>query len=517
MAEGYGIGMSAKPIDFVSGAMAFNQAAADEKLRQIKENKEQVSDNYKKVLEASSIKLLPELTGKVRDRYQKEIEDYRTDIMNKFKESNGKLTMQQQREIQDGFIDKQQSMLYDINGLKKIEEAQKLRLDPRYDGVYDNRIIDEAIIEAQKNIEEGRGIGSDFTAKIASALIPQSNSNYFAKHYGNLVKGLNTEVSAALRGGILTSTQKSGLSVEDQESYDKANWAVENALETNPFYKNQFTDANGNVNTEARARVRKEIVDSISPIDTQQTQARYQSSGGRGSNPYSSMIDYTPKSFKYGDKTYDNFVQIRGDKSQTDRNFFIDNAVNLDTGEKSQLTEDNAKIVGFDVNKGVLLLKGKGGIALKAGKPVFIDEEKSPAKMDGVWKGKTENEMTPAWQETIVRGGYEGTKDIEGVENVSMNKDDNGNIVVTGTVLVDKKLPFTGNEKIKVKKVFKTFTDPLAEATYEAQLYENKEAATPFLRTMAVNGKPLEKYFDEYKPGEQKPAENKTTTNKYGI
>jgi len=233
MADGlmYPTGISSTPIDVTSGAKAFMQSAIESRLDEIRANTQQISENKKNILNAMSIKALPELANAQRDRYQQQIEDYRKSLVDKFRESGGKLTMQQQREIQDGFIDLNSRMQNEVNQLKQFESYQALTRDPNFVYAYDTNKAEQVLGNAYSRMMKGEGLGN-IAAEWASAQIPPTIGDYTEKRYGNEIKRMDISTKGYWKDA-------NTFVFNTQEAEDEVNRTIDHALATDPFYKQE--------------------------------------------------------------------------------------------------------------------------------------------------------------------------------------------------------------------------------------------------------------------------------------
>lgn len=475
MANGYPIGVSSQPIDFTSGALAFAQSAVEERKKEIEQNQQQVSENYKNVLKAASIKTIPELSNKLRATYQTKIDDYRKEIMDKFRQSKGKLSSKQQLEIQNGFVDMQQNMLTDVNKIKQIEEAQKVMYNPDFKYAYNRDAYASELGQIIKDVDNGKDVGN-ISARLYRHAIPPSITDVMFKNFANDIKNLDLQSNVkqiAPNQFRITTTQKEG----------EVNSKLDYFFKTNPFLAANDTPEN--------RQIAKDAV--IHSVDKTQL---FNPKTSQGSGKYKNATDYTPTPFEYKGKSY-SLIRVPSDVTQTERNFFVDNAINLDTNKKTQLTQDNAQIVGIDVEDGVLLLQGKGGKAQKGGELVYTPEGISSQKNNGQWSGNVESWFDSSEHvKSALEGAYEGTGKIKEIKNVDVTKDGDDNIILSGTAVVKEGLLGKPKE-VLVKRKYNTFVDPSSEAVYEAPLYQNKEAVANMFPKVSVYGKPLEQYFNE--------------------
>jgi hypothetical protein len=291
---------------------------------------------------------------------------------------------------------------------------------------------------------------------------------------------------------------------------NKLKAALSTNMSADDFLFNQGIGKNAWQSKEEMIDVMANRIAPLIKTDVTPWQPRSTGAGG-GSGLDKNARDYTPSPYEYGKNKY-NMVQIPSDVSQVDRNFFINKATNLDTGETVQLDQNKASLLGVDVDKGVVILKGAGGFATKNGKPLFIKEGTEPMKTDGEYSGDTMAALSnPSRQESLLKDAYTGGRPVEEVKGISMEETEDG-LVIKGTVVVDKKLPFTGSSEVPVEVRYTKFKDPKAEAVFEAPLNENKPAVAIMFPKVKVRGIPLEQYVDK---GAQQQSSVPSFTREY--
>lgn len=482
-------GVSAQPIDVSSGARAFARSAVETRLQEIAASTEQISESKKNVLKALSIKALPELARGQRDRYQKEIEDYRAGVIDRFKKSGGKLTLPQQTEIQDGFVDLQQRQLAEVNELKKFESATEALKQPGAWQLFDTDRAEQVAGDAYSRLMKGEGLGN-FEAEWAQTFRAPSAGEFISKTYAyDIENRLDLITLGQIKGNIFKKEELRGIDLPEgyEQSIAKAERLRDDILQES-FFRSQYTSPDGTID-ETRYAEKKQEVEDIINSRRQEVQKGITT---RPSTKYGKVVDYTPTPFAYKGKDY-KLVRVPSDVSQTERNFFVNNATNLDTGKASKLTQDNAQIVGVDVDNGILLLEGKGGYAQKSGETVYVSEGITPSKSSkGEWRGTIESKFdSQEFLDDTVEGAYEGDKTVKEVKNAKVSKTEDG-MIVTGTVVVKK---WGRTEEVPVEVKYNNFTDPAAEAVYEAPLLENKEAVANMFPKVSIYRKPLELYF----------------------
>jgi len=503
--EGYNIGIARQPIDFVSGAMAFNQAAADERLKEIEENREQVSENYKNILKASSINLLPELTDKIRDKYQVEIEDYRNNIMEKFKESGGKLSMKQQREVQDGFGKLQQDMLYSVGGLKKIDEAQKILNDPRSQNVYDTSKLGQVIASARERVMTGGDVGS-LTSDMSQAMLPQSNVDYLYKRYGKAIEGLNLNTVGRWKDDNTFAFTTS----EDEAEFDRRidTWMQD------PNIRNQYTDVSGGVDAEKYDAIKEELKDGvIKTIKKEEPKRKYDASGG-----LSKKQELYPTTITTHRGEEDWYNVPKGVPQPTGK-MQIKDAYDSETGRKVTLNRTTPyAVVGFSPSSGRIAIETGGGVILQGGKPLLHDPNKSKlSESDSVADKKKAAKTSDKIKSNALSllGKISSTGDAEKwtrVTNVKMDENDDGTWTLSGNLEQHKKAYRIGT-KIRTKAEqegkdpnlvkeeyqeihFNPITDDREKRTLELDLDEYRGAISPIEKGWRIGNETVSDMID---------------------
>jgi len=369
--------------------------------------------------------------------------------------------------------------------LKMFQKYQEKIYDPNFKYAYDANKYEKVLADAYSNLSAGKGIGN-IAANVAQAQITPSVGDYVAKRYDDAISRLDVEALGDFSGNVFTSTE-----VQDKAEVER----LRNSVMEDPNVKQRFT-INGQVDPVKQQETQQLVEDYINKKITDVKPYRQTTGSRSSSDRYRNATDYTPSAFDYKGNNY-SLVRVPSDVTQTERNFFVDGAMNLDTKEKAQLTQDNAQIVGVDVEKGVILLEGKGGFATKGGKTLYASDKANPTKQGNEWTGAiTSNVMNSEWQAEQIQNSYTGDRPIESVKDVTKTETD-GIITITGTVVYDKKGWGTGNGEEKISVTYKPFTDPSTSAVFEAPMKENKEAVANMFPKVLVNGKPLEAYFSE--------------------
>ena len=268
-------GISAQPIDFTSGATAFMKSAVESRLGEIAASQKQISENKQNVLKALSIKALPDLANQQRDRYQKEIQDYRQGVMDKFKSSEGKLNLQQQREIQDGFVDMQNRMLGEVNQLKQFEEYRKKIYDPNFKYTFDTDKYEDILGSAYGRVMKGEGLG-DIAAEVGGAMLAPSVSDYVSKRYDEAIGRLDVQALGEFKGNVFTST-----TVQNREEVER----LRNEIMSDANVRNRFT-ANGVVDEVKRAETQQLVEDYVNRKITEVKPYKQTTTGRKEFEPY---------------------------------------------------------------------------------------------------------------------------------------------------------------------------------------------------------------------------------------
>lgn len=455
MANGlmYPTGVSAAPIDVSSGAKAFMQSAIESRINEIKSSREEISKNQENILKAMSVKALPELARAQRDRYQGEIESYRQGVIDKFKESGGKLTLQQQKEIQDGFVDLNERMASEVNELKQFDSFKKIALDPNFQYAYDPNKYEQIMGETYNNLMQGKGIG-DLTAKVAGAMKAPSTGDYLSNRYGQDIKSLDLESLGDFDGNIFTQTELSGLSVKGQESLAKAQ-RLRDTMLRDPYFRN-------------KPNAKQEVEDFISQMRSETKPFRQTTgsgSGGRNKN----AIDFTHNKTEIEGEEFE-LVDVPTSIPQSERIKTITSGRNITT-KKPLDGAVKAELVGVNWKKKTGVFRGIGGKATKGGEVAYIEKGTTPQGEAGDWKAFTEKDINKnTFGEDYLKGKYAGGRPIEEVKNITKTKNEDGSITVKGTIVYDKKGLWKGSGEEEVSITYEPFTDPKSEAYYEAPI-----------------------------------------------
>lgn len=477
MANGYSTGMSRTPIDFSTGARAFMQSAIESRINEIKSSREEISKNQENILKAMSVKALPELARAQRDRYQGEIEKYRQDVINKFKESGGKLTLQQQKEIQDGFVDLNERMMSEVNELKQFDSFKKIALDPNFQYAYDPNKYEQIMGETYKNLMEGKGLG-DLTAKVASAMKAPSTGDYLSNRYGQDIKSLDLESLGDFEGNIFTQTELSGLSVKGKESYAKAQRLRDTMLQ-DPYFRN-------------KPNAKQEVEDFISQMRSE-TRPYKQTTGSGGSGDRNkNAIDFTHNKTEIEGEEFE-LVDVPTSIPQSERIKTITSGRNITT-KKPLDGAVKAELVGVNWKKKTGVFRGIGGKATKGGEIAYIRQGETPRGTSNDWKGVfTEKDFNKSDFSSTLASEYKGGRPVEEVKVDKPVKNSDGSITVSGTVKFDKPKWFTGSGEEKVSITYEPFTDPKSEAYYEAPI-KKTDVANWYGKTL-IDGKDPDYYF----------------------
>jgi len=442
MANGlmYPTGVSAQPIDVTSGAQAFMQSAVEARLNEIATSQEQISENKKNVLKALSIKALPELARAQRDRYQTEIEDYRKEVVNKFRDSGGKLTMKQQTEIQDGFVDMQNRMAGEVNDLKRFQSGVQQLKKPNSWQLYDLDRAEQVAGAGWKRLMEGKPLG-DFDAEMAQTFKTPSAGEYIAKIYGEDIKSLNIETVGDFKGNIFTTTQYQGTDVMSPESRAKAERYRDNMLQ-DPQFRNQYIAPDGSIDQQRYEEQKQIVEDRISRI-IQESKAYRQSTRGSSVTDKPPVIELaeTRQEFPSGVAT-DSYVAIPEGSAQSPIFLTAMGMRNEETGRDD--TFDSAttlRMIGFDVVNDRAYYIAEGG-ELKKGGEVLYGIEGEVSNEDDISKrkkdGKTIQELEVDTEYALTKLGkmskFGDSDNATRVTGISVTPNGDGTYTMTGTV-----------------------------------------------------------------------------------
>lgn len=158
MAQGYGIGMSARPLDLASGGLSFFNSAVQARKQEIKDHMIEASENEKKILDALDVKKLGEVAYEVRGRFDKEIGDYRNKLVDMYKSKQGRLSNSDLIAIESGSMDLHNKIADAKNHLEKYDKALALVANPEFaNGLDDKNATALGLGEVMNNIKAGKG------------------------------------------------------------------------------------------------------------------------------------------------------------------------------------------------------------------------------------------------------------------------------------------------------------------------------------------------------------------------
>jgi len=363
--NGFPTGVSSKPIDVTSGARAFMQSAVEARLNEIKTSEERISKDKEMVLKALSVKALPELAMAQRERYTKEIEDYRQKVIDKWKTGGKDLPMKDQMEIQDGFLTLNNRMAAEAQELKQYDQAQKLLLDPRVKDYYDTTKLEGILKDSYSSLMEGKGIG-DLNAKLFAAQIPLATTDIVFKRYSNDIKGLDKYV----KGEWKDRNTFMFTNAEDEAEVDAV---VDYTFQRDPDLKRRDTP-------EERLRVKNALIQANQDFKT------YNPTSGSGSgNKYEPYVNTTPFDDKVGDKD----VTVNSSVSLTDTSAFASGkrkvapeAIEYHNAAKSEEAYRKAALKYYE-KEGLNLTTAKKLIDEQVKKNLIVDKKFIPYFEDG--------------------------------------------------------------------------------------------------------------------------------------
>lgn len=236
------------------------------------------------------------------------------------------------------------------------------------------------------------------------------------------------------------------------------------------------------------------------------------SGSGLGYGLGKSALDFEPEVTNIGGRDY-NLVNTPTTVPQSARTYSVRGATNLTTGESASKL-DKAKVVGVDVDQNKIVFESGGGIAKIGDEVALFKEGETPLFEKGKWEnGISESDISkPSVQKTKLMGAYRKSnpdeKEPEDISNVRVVKTEDG-YTLKGDAKVSEWMGLS-KKTVPVSVSYKTANDPRPASFYEAPLSENKSAVANWISKVAINGKPMGQYFDEYK----KTTPKSTTTTK---
>jgi hypothetical protein len=469
----YPTGIAPQALDFRASQEAMSQALINQSKQRIQQEKDYMNESEKAILNSLSFEAVQGLSDQVQQNHLKNYNELTDKWTNIYKERGGKLSDFDQLALKKDKMKLDSETANLKSNVEQFRFAQKEIMAHPF--LYDP--------ESVKRLTDVSTKGLVGLPESANVLVPLARTpldyitNIHKDELSKLAKQTDTEISMARsRQGIVSALKDNERRLGDW--YDvkvKENPGLFGRISKEDFVKAEKT----NYNTES-------FSGSLYSTDR------------RSSGADKNAINYTPTPFEHkGSGTKYNIVQIPSNVSKADQNFFINKAVNKDTGEIVQLDQNKASLLGVDVDKGVILLEGLGAKAERGGKQLFIKEGVPPAKDDEGWEGDTEEQLSnPARQEQIIKNNFPAGTTIKEVKDTKTVKNKDGSITVSGTATINPGM-FSRNIKENVKVTLNTFNDPKAQAVFEAPLGVNKPAVAVAFPKVKVRGVPLEQYVDE--------------------
>lgn len=478
--------------NLTAGLENLQRVEMQRRLAEINQNKEWERDdrlrNEKLTLEMSSVPTANFVTNFEMDKFAKGKDDYTNFLTGKRRLRNGKLTTddwieisQKRSELVDQTVrgkafrdsfDKYQSSVISVRS--KLKDPEEIAKFDEQQAVFAKKIADpkyepnpyDAIEALQAPDEPSYKTYEDFDKQLKSAAVNVDNPNTF--------KEIIAAQSEPRKRALLEIGKEAGYYTDEKGLVDF-------------FYERN-----------------KGLLDR-KPV-------------GNGSDlGYGlgrSAIDFEPEVTNIGGRDY-NLVNTPSTVPQASRVYSVKGATNLTTGEPvGQL--DKAKVVGVDVDQNKIIFESGGGIAKIGDEVALFKEGDTPLFEKGKWEnGIAEADINkPSVQKTKLMGAYRKSnpdeKEPEDISNVRVVKTEDG-YTLKGDAKVSEWMGLS-KKTVPVSVSYKTANDPRPASFYEAPLSENKSAVANWISKVAINGKPMGQYFDEYKKSAPKNQQAQQVT-----
>ena len=152
MADGYGIGMSARPTDFASGGLSFFNSAIQARKQEIKDHVVEATKNQETMIKAMDMQRLGEVAGKARDGLDKDIQSFRTELVDRYKKSQGRLSSGDRVWMESKSADIQNNIDWTKNQLEALSKAKSLVTPDKWNS-YDNMTaLSQELVQAEDKI-----------------------------------------------------------------------------------------------------------------------------------------------------------------------------------------------------------------------------------------------------------------------------------------------------------------------------------------------------------------------------
>lgn len=517
---GYATGISTQPIDVSKSVQNYMQSAVEQKLAEIERGRAEVDENSKRVLKALSVSVLPELSGALRDNYQKELDSFRSEMVNRMKRSEGKLTLDDQKFIEQKSVDLSNRMNMSKNQLAKMAEVQKMLADPKAHTFVN---VPKAALELrnfQEDFQAGKPVDDPATIIMRNYKMP-TTVEYVSANYKNILDRIDTGEDITVDG----VTWKKETFDDPKEIRKFVDFLSErDATFTQLLHK--YEDGQFTFDPEKAEQEKQTLVELLQrkKTETGVSSALKPPTPRSGGSSASKRINFTPQQVQVGDRTL-NIVGTPSTIPQVDREISIDTAYNTDT-KKEERIDGKVEIVGVDVDNDVILLRGMGGLLKKGDESALSTKQKgigagasnAASKNDALNSAATPSQIRSKSNDILKQNFKDQYPDIAKdykddqltIINPELKETENG-YVLTGQVSAKKKRGIVGRvfgadekeETFDIEVSYEFIRDPQADVRYTIPLYENKDKVANWFGKVDINNVQFEEYFRRYEQGRQ--------------
>lgn len=152
MADGYGIGMSARPTDFVSGGLSFFNSAIQARKQEIKDHVVEATKNEETMIKAMDMQRLGEVAGKARDGLDKDIQGFRTELVDRYRKSQGRLSSGDRVWMESKSAEIQNNIDWTKNQLEALGKAKSLVTQDKWNSYDDITALGKELVQAEDKI-----------------------------------------------------------------------------------------------------------------------------------------------------------------------------------------------------------------------------------------------------------------------------------------------------------------------------------------------------------------------------
>lgn len=367
----YPTGYSDKGIDFSQAAQNLNNSYIQSKVSQAKQRMGELSESEKYILKSADMATIPEVSGKLREKFDQDIQSLRQKTIDLVRQRNGKLTSADKGEIEKSAIDVQNRMTRAKVNLEEFAKKQEYLMKPGMDQVLNLSAAQQELGRLSERLQAGEDVGTDIAALPIKHAILKSEGQLFTDQIKSQIAQIGTKGTMKYEGGKMV------VSTATDEA-DARN-TVEQQLTGNSMWLPQVAekDAQGNVLYNAGKPVIDQVklqakVDEFLPLVTKTTTVEKPiPSRGRGTGSTTAPLQLTGDPGTLGKTNYEAAFDMSAPQTTT---AMLKEVTNEETGATEKMdspTKITVLKVGVSNGKPRIIFSAAGSMKTKGGKQVY--------------------------------------------------------------------------------------------------------------------------------------------------